>query len=282
VIPYGDLLKVRSPDRTYGWTDRDAMLYALAIGLGSQPLDERELPFVYEKNLRVVPSFATVAAWGSNPPLERMEVNYAMVVHGEQGVTLHRPMPPSAQVTAFGRVTGAVDKGPRGAVIFTETVLRNKEDDAPLATLTSTLVARGDGGFGGPGEGGPVPHACPDRPAEATLEFRTRSDQALLYRLLGDRNPLHVDPPAARAAGFERPILHGLCTFGITCRAVLQSYGAYRPERIASHRVRFAAPVFPGETIAVDLWRDDDVVSFAARVKDRGVEVVKNGKTVLR
>ena len=282
MLPYDELLGVRSEEREYAWGDREVMLYALGIGFGNEPLDERELPFVYEKGLRVVPAFATVAAWGSAPSIARMKVNYGMVVHGEQGLVLHRPLPTAARVTASGRVVSAFDKGPKGAIILTETMLKEAESNALIATLTSTIFARGDGGFGGPTEGPPAPHRCPDRRPDLMLEFPTRGDQALLYRLSGDRNPLHADPAVAKAAGFDRPILHGLCTYGIVCRAVLQSYAAYQPERIASHRARFAAPVFPGETIAVDLWRDDDVVSSEARVKERGITVVKNGETILR
>jgi len=148
-------------------------------------------------------------------------------------------------------------------------------------TVTATFFARGDGGFGGPSEGQPEPHPIPARAPDASIDIPTRVDQAVIYRLSGDYNPLHIDPAFAKMAGFPRPILHGMCTYGITCRAVLQTYADYDGARIKSHQARFSAPVFPGETITVDLWRDGDVVSFEARVQARGVTVIKNGKTVL-
>jgi acyl dehydratase len=166
-------------------------------------------------------------------------------------------------------------------VLVNETVWTDEAGEK-VATLTGSTFARGDGGFGGPSEGAPEPHQVPDRKPDLSVPFETRPDQALLYRLNGDRNPLHSDPDVAKRAGFPRPILHGLCTYGITCRAVLQEICDYDPSRILSHQVRFSAPVFPGDVITVDLWRDGDVVSFEARVLDRGATVIRNGKTVLR
>jgi acyl dehydratase len=257
------------------------MLYALGVGLGRDPLNARELPFVYEKGLRVLPSFATVAAWGSNPPVEQMGINYLKVVQGDQAIVLHKPLPATARVSAAGRVSGVVDKGPKGAVIFREVVLTDLADQQKLATLTSSIFARDDGGFGGPSEEGPEPHAVPRRPADCRVEIATRPDQALLYRLSGDRNPLHADPEVARRAGFDRPILHGLCNFGVTCHAVLAAFAESNPARMASHQLRFSAPMFPGETLAVDLWQDGHIVSFEARSLERDVLVIKNGKSVL-
>jgi acyl dehydratase len=154
-------------------------------------------------------------------------------------------------------------------------------DGAPWLTITGSMFARGDGGFGGPSEGQPEPHAIPQRAPDMTVDISTRPDQALIYRMSGDRNPLHCDPAVAKMAGFPRPILHGMCTYGITCRAVLQTYAGYDATRFKSHQARFSSPVFPGETISVDLWKDADVISFEARAKERGVTVIKNGKTVL-
>ena len=151
-----------------------------------------------------------------------------------------------------------------------------------MATLTGSSFCRADGGFGGPSEGQPEPHEIPSRKADLSVDITTRQDQALLYRLNGDRNPLHSDPDSAKRSGFPRPILHGLCTYGITCRAVLQAITGYDADQILSHQARFSAPVFPGDTITVDLWKDGKVISFEARVKERGATVIKNGKTVLR
>jgi len=280
-IQYPEILSLKSDPQPYKWGDRETMLYALGIGLGADPMNETELPFVYESGLKAVPTMATVVAWGAGPPAAGMGINYLMVVHGEQKVEFHKTFPTEAEITAEGRILGAYDKGEKGAVIYTETVLKDARSGEKIATLTGSTFARGDGGFGGPSEGAPEPHEVPTRAPDKTVEFSTRPDQALIYRLSGDRNPLHSDPKIAKMAGFPRPILHGLCTYGVTCRAVLQEYADFDPAKIKSHQVRFSSPVFPGETIVVDLWKDGDVVSFEARVKERGVTVVKNGKTQL-
>jgi acyl dehydratase len=295
-IYYPDILQQRTAARTFTYGDKDVMLYALGIGLGADPMNETELPFVYERGLKVVPTAATVlaAAGGGgraraaagddapNPPGFRVsQLNFLMVVHGEQKVELHKPLPTSGTFTAEGRTVGAFDKGEgKGAVVVNETVWTDEKGEK-VATLTGSTFARGDGGFGGPSEGAPEPHPVPTRAADLSVDIATREDQALLYRLNGDRNPLHSDPDVAKRAGFPRPILHGLCTYGITCRAVLQAITGYDPEQILSHQARFSAPVFPGDVITVDLWKDAKQISFEARVKARSVTVIKNGLTVL-
>jgi acyl dehydratase len=280
-IAYPAILDLKTEGQAFAWRDRETMLYALGIGMGSDPLDMDELPFVYENNLKAVPTLATVVAWGAGP-LGKTGINYLMVVHGEQSVTFHKPMPTEAQIIADSRIAGAYDKGPgKGAVIYTETVIKDAKSGEPIATLLGSTFARGDGGFGGPSDGAPTPHEVPSRAPDHSIDIPTRPDQALIYRLSGDRNPLHSDPSIATAAGFPRPILHGLCTYGITCRAVLQTYADYDPAKIKSHAVRFSSPVYPGETITVDMWKDGDTISFEARVKARDVTVIKNGKTVL-
>ncbi len=280
-IVYPEILEQKSSGQTYSWRDRETMLYALGIGMGSDPMNEAELPFVYEKDLKAAPSLATVVAWGSGPRFGSSTINFMLVVHGEQSIELHKPMPVGADIVADSRVVAVYDKGPKGAVIVTESVLKDAKTGEKIVTLGSSIFARGDGGFGGPSEGQPEPHPIPARAPDLSLDFDTRPDQALIYRLSGDRNPLHSDPAFAKMAGFPRPILHGLCTYGITCRAVLQGFAEYQPERIKSHAARFSSPVFPGETITVDMWKDGDVVSFEARVKSRDVTVIKNGRTVL-
>jgi acyl dehydratase len=291
-IYYPDILEQKTEPRTFSYGDKDVMLYALGIGMGRDPMDERELPFVYEKNLKVVPTAATVLAAGAGrraaaatPQREGLRVsqlNFLMVVHGEQKVELHKPLQAGGTYTAESRTVGAYDKGKdKGAVVINETVWTDEKGEK-VATLTGSTFARGDGGFGGPAEGAPEPHKVPERKPDISVPFETRADQALIYRLNGDRNPLHSDPDVAKKAGFPRPILHGLCTYGITCRAVLQEICDYDPDRILSHQARFSAPVFPGDTVTVDLWKDGDVVSFEARVLDRGATVIRNGKTVLR
>ncbi len=280
-IAYPEILSLTSEAQPYSWTDKDTMLYALGIGMGSDPMNTDELPFVYESGLKAVPTQATTVAWGAGPGIGKMGINFLLVVHGEQKVEFHKPLPTEASILATSRVIGAYDKGDKGAVIYNETVLADAKSGEKIATLTGSTFARGDGNFGGPSEGAPEPHEVPTRAPDRSVDITTRPDQALIYRLSGDRNPLHSDPKIAAAAGFPRPILHGLCTYGITCRAVLQEYCDFDPTKIKSHQVRFSSPVFPGETITVDLWKDDDVISFEARVKSRGVTVVKNGKTQL-
>jgi len=280
-IVYPAILDLATQEERVAWTDQRSMLYALGVGLGSDPLNERELPFVYENGLRAVPTFATVLS----PPIQllaRSGINFARVVHGEQFVELHRPLEAEGEALATSRVAAAYDKGAdKGAIVIVETVLRDSSGQ-PLVTLKASVFARGDGGFGGPADGEPPPHQVPGRSPDLSLDFPTRPDQALLYRLSGDRNPLHADPSFARTVGFPRPILHGLCTYAITCRAVLQGYTDFDPAPIQSHQARFSSPVFPGETIAVDLWRDGDVISFEAHVRAREATVIRNGRTVLR
>ena len=280
-IAYPEILSLASEPQPYAWNDKDTMLYALGIGMGSDPMNTDELPFVYESGLKAVPTMATTVAWGAGPGIGKMGINFLLVVHGEQKVEFHKPLPTEASILATSRVIGAYDKGDKGAVIYNETVLADAKSGEKIATLIGSTFARGDGNFGGPSDGAPEPHEVPTRAPDRSVDIPTNPNQALIYRLSGDRNPLHSDPKIAAAAGFPRPILHGLCTYGITCRAVLQEYCDFDPAKIKSHQVRFSSPVFPGETITVDLWKDGDVVSFEARVKSRGVTVVKNGKTLL-
>jgi acyl dehydratase len=291
-IYYPDILEQHTAPRAFAYADKDVMLYALGIGLGADPMDEKELAFVYEKGLKVVPTAATVLAAGARarsgappaaPPGHRQsQLNYLMVVHGEQKVELHRPLAAAGSFTAQSRTIGAYDKGKdKGAVVINETVWTD-ETGAEVATLTGSTFARGDGGFGGPSEGAPAPHDVPRREPDLSLDFATRPDQALLYRLNGDRNPLHSDPESAQRSGFPRPILHGLCTYGVTCRAILAGITDFDPEPILSHQARFSAPVFPGDVITVDLWRDGKAISFEARVKSRRATVIRNGLTMLR
>jgi len=278
-IAYPEILDLKSEGQAFSWDAKDAIIYALGVGMAADPMDEKELAFVYEKDLKAVPTLAGVVAWGAGTGAPG--INYLLVVDGERKIEFHKPMTVQGHVTARSRVVGAWDKGAgKGAVIVSETTLSNAAGE-DLLTITGSLFARGDGGFGGPAEGQPEPHPVPARAPEMSVDIPTSPDQALIYRLSGDRNPLHCDPAVAKAAGFPRPILHGMCTYGITCRAVLQTYAGYDPSRFKSHQARFSAPVFPGETITVDLWKDDEVISFEARIKDRGVTVIKNGKTVL-
>ena len=283
-IKYEELMALKNLGQKYAYGDREVMLYAYGIGMGADPLDEKELAFVNEavatpRALKVVPTFASVAAWGAGPG--EMHLNRLMVVDGERDITFHRPLAVAANITANSTVLDAFDKGKdKGAVIRHQTVLRNEQGE-PLATLVASRFARGDGGFGGPSEGQPEPHKVPGRAPDRSIDIPTRPDQALVYRLCGDRNPLHSDPEFARRAGFPKPILHGMCTYGITCRGILQTYADYDAGAFRQHAARFSAPVYPGETVTMDMWKDGNVISFEARVKARNVAVIKSGRTVL-
>jgi acyl dehydratase len=283
-IKYEELMALKNLGQKYAYTDREVMLYAYGIGMGADPTDAKELAFVNEaaleaRPLRVVPTFASVAAWGAGPG--EMNLNRVMVVDGERDITFHKPFPTSSHLIADSNVIAVFDKGKdKGAVIRHQTVLKNP-DGEKLATIVASRFARGDGGFGGPSEGQPEPHQVPTREPDKVVDITTRPDQALVYRLCGDRNPLHSDPGFAKKAGFPKPILHGMCTYGITCRGVLQTYADYDPTAFKQHVARFSSPVYPGETVTMELWKDGNVISFEAKVKARGVTVIKSGKTVL-
>ena len=269
-------------EQTY--TERDTILYALGCGLGADPLDEDQLPFVFEEpELRTLPSMAAVLSppgfWARHPDAG---IDWVRILHGEQAMEIHKPLPAAAKVVATAKVTDIVDKGAgRGALLFVQRTVRDVGSGEALATLRSTTFARGDGGCGGTTESAPPPHALPDRAPDLTCDLPTALNAALIYRLSGDPNPLHASPSVARAAGFERPILHGLCSWGVAGHAILKSYCDYDPARLTSMALRFSAPVYPGETIRTEMWRDGDTVSFRARVAERDIVVLNNGRATI-
>ena len=280
-LDYDRIMQLKMEGEPFRYSERDTMLYALGVGFMRDPLNTKELPFVYENGLRAVPTMATVLAFAQSV-IGRSGANFLMLVHGEQRLTLHKPLPASAEVVADERIVGAYDKGPdKGALIVNEKIVRDRTTGEKLCTLSATAFARSDGGFGGPKDGAPEPHPIPARAPDLVHEAGTRPDQAFLYALSGDRNPLHRDPNVAKMAGFPRPILHGLCTYGTACRSVLSTVCDYDPDRIAGFDVRFSAPVFPGETIVTEMWVDGAVVSFRSRVKERDVVCLNNGKCTL-
>lgn len=268
-------------DIEHTYAPRDTILYALGVGCGADPLDEGDLRFVYEAKLQALPSMAVVLGypgfWLGDPATG---ADWKKVLHGEQGFTIFKPLPPSGTVIGRTRVTGLFDKGAgKGAVLLSERDVIDKASGEVLARLTSTTMLRGDGGFGGPSGPLPTPHPIPERPADATLGIATLPQAALIYRLSGDYNPLHADPAVARAGGFERPILHGLCTYGVVTRALLRLACGNDPARLRAMQVRFSSPVYPGETIVTELWREaGGIVSFRARVAERDVVVINNGR----
>ena len=282
-LSYPAVLDLEEKDVLVEYTDTETILYALGIGFGADPQNQAELPFIYEKDLCAVPTLGTVIAGSVGVNTSRLGVNYKLVLHGEEETILHSPMPASAKLIADSSVVEVYDKGEgKGALIIRRTVLRDHVSDELVATLNRTIFARGDGGCGGAKTPAPVPHPTPDREPDKSFHYPTRLDQAALYRLNGDRNPLHIDPELAKSAGFEAPILHGLCTYGITCRAVLEGFCQFDAARLASHAARFSSPVFPGETLRIDLWQDGNTISFQASVPARDSVVIKNGKSLLR
>lgn len=274
------LVSMEFPVLTFSYDETRTMLYGLGAGMGRDPLDESELPFVTEKGLKALPGMATVIAW-DDTWLPMTGIDVSRVVHGEQRITLHKPLQPAGRLSSTMRIVNAFDKGEgRGAVLYVQTYLTDLEDGQPLATLHSTVFARGDGGFGGPAGNPPALVQVPERPADIVVIYESLPGQALIYRLLGDRNPLHSDPDFARSVGFERPILHGLCTYAIAVRAIVKGLCDHQPDRVAHVEARFTAPVIPGETISTEMWRDAEGGAFRAKVGDR--IVLDRGRVVLR
>jgi acyl dehydratase len=280
MIVYDKLLALDIPEVVQSYMEKDAILYALGLGLGHDPLNADELPFVYEQSLKVLPTFAVTLGWPGFWARDLDSgIDWVKLVAGEQGLLLHRPLARRGTVVGKTRVTEVIDKGPgKGALVYTERFVTDQATGERVATVTQTTFCRGDGGFGGPRRAQPAPHPLPERAPDIACDLATRPEAALLYRLSGDPNPLHVDPAVAKAAGFPRPILHGLATFGIAAHAIVKSLCGYDPVRLVAIAGRFSAPVFPGETIRTEMWRDGAVVSFRARVVERDAIALNNGR----
>lgn len=275
------LLNYEIPEVRQRLTKRDAILYALSVGLGQDPLDARQLDFVdHKRALTALPSMAVVLChpgfWLANPATG---VDAVRLVHGEQGIELLRPLPIEGELVGKTRVTGLVDKGAgKGALMYSEKELRDAASGELIARTRSTTFLRGDGGFGGPSAPVRAPHPVPEGAPDRVLDLPTRPEQALLYRLNGDDNPLHSDPAVAAKAGFPRPILHGLCTLGVVTHALLRGLAGYETAKFKSLELRFSSPVYPGETIRTEMWNSG---AFRARVVERNEVVVNNGRVVL-
>ncbi|MBY0333850.1 MAG: MaoC family dehydratase N-terminal domain-containing protein [Acetobacteraceae bacterium] len=279
-INYDHLMNYPIPEvrQTLRW--QDVALYNFSIGLAQDPMDEKQLDFVYEPRLKVMPSMPVVMGapgfWSRNPDTG---IDWKQILHGEQGLVLHRPLPTEGTIIGRSRITGLVDRGEgKGALMYSERNVIDERTGETLATLTSTSFMRGNGGFGGPT--GPVkqPHPEPTGTPEIVLDLHTRPEQAAVYRLNADLNPLHIDPAIARAAGFPRPILHGLCTFGTVCHALLRALCDYDTARFGGMDLRFTSPVYPGETIRTEIWKEAGGAAFRARVVERDKVVVSNGR----
>jgi acyl dehydratase len=271
-------------ETTTSWDEDDVILYHLAVGAGRNPVDPAELAYCYEVGLKVLPSFGVIPAQtamvGVMGGVPGLEFNPILLLHGEQELELKADrVPTSAAVRNVARVAAVYDKGKAAvAVVEVETATT---DGAPLFVNRFGLFLRGEGGFGGdsgPGGGDPAPSEPPD----LVVESPTLPQQALLYRLLGDKNPLHADPGIAAMGGFERPILHGLCSYGIGCKAVVDGLLAGDTAAVASYRVRFAGVVVPGDTIVTSLWRRDGRIYLESVNRDRGTPVLGRGVITLR
>ena len=254
------------------WTKKDCMLYALGVGAG-----ECELSFTTEKDQEVLPTFAVIVGSGGAPWGKIGSFNPAMLVHGEQAIEVLKPIPPEGQVTSKGRIEAIWDKG-KGAVVVTASESRDASGEVCMRSRMSAFI-RGEGGFGGergPSGGANTP---PDRAPDHEVTYQTRTDQALIYRLSGDYNPLHSDPEFAKMAGFEKPILHGLCTYGFTGRALLHTLCGSDPARFRSMEGRFSSPVMPGDALTVSMWVDGNEALFQTKTQD-GTVVIDQGKLV--
>jgi acyl dehydratase len=264
---------------TRSWTSDDTLLYALGVGAG-QDDPTAELAFTTENTAgvtqRALPTYAIVLAQFGGPQLGLTGIDFTQLLHAEQSLTVHRPLPVAGSVELTSMITDIFDKG-SGALIVTSTT--GTVDGAPVFTTRSSVFVRGAGGFGG--ERGPSSqYAAPDRAADAESRFRTSVNQALLYRLTGDRNPLHSDPAFAAAGGFDRPILHGLATYGITVRLLVNEFCAGDPGRLSTVEGRFTKPVTPGDELVVSAWRDgEDAVIFRTANADGDV-VLDRGRAV--
>lgn len=266
--------------QSYDW--RDCALYAISLGMGEDPVDENELAYVYEgREQLVVPSMCVTLGW---PPLwiaeQPMEIAWTRVLHGEQRFTLHHPLAVTGSVRAEHRISAIADKGTsRGALLYFDTELFDSSDNKPLASLRATEFLRGDGGCGN--YGSPPPELAKIGPGlrpSASVSYGTRCQAALLYRLASrDYMPIHADPIIARTAGFDRPISHGLNILGLACRAILRSFAPGHPERLRTVSVRFASPTFPGDTIRIDMFEEQDVIRFQATALERQAIVLDRG-----
>lgn len=280
------------PEVRQTYADRDTMLYALSLGVGQDPLAASALPYVYEGapgGLRVIPTQSVVLGhpgfWVRDP---KFGLDWLRILHGEQRMQVHRPLPAAATVIGRSRVTRLIDKGEsQGAVMVVERSIEDA-DGTLYTTLQQVNLCRGNGGYSRQGGGQPSDEPLlalspnPEgRPPDLVDEQKIRPEAALLYRLLADRNPLHADPEVARRAGFERPILHGLASYGLACRAVLRQCAGDDPARLREFELRFSAPVYPGETLVTEIWQMQATVQFRARVRERHQIVLSHGRAVI-
>jgi acyl dehydratase len=269
---------------TFSWTDDDVILYNLAVGAGNPPDDPGELRYAYEGDLQALPTFGTIPPFAmmmSLGSVDGLDLDLASILHGDQSLTVHAPIPSTGEVRQTGSIVDVYDKG-RGALVILEVVSVLVKTGEPLFTNRSGIYVRGEGGFGGAGGPGPANHP-PERPPDHVVESPTLPQQALLYRMAsGDKNPLHADPAFAALAGFDRPILHGLCTYGIVAKAVVDVALAGDAGAVAGYDARFSGHVFPGETLVTSIWEGDDRLVVSAAVAERNTTVLSNAAVFTR
>ncbi len=265
------------------WGNDDVILYHLGIGAGVPPTDANELTYTYEKSLKVLPSFAVVvkfAPMGDILNMPGLEFNPFMLLHGEQDVEVHNPLPPTAEgVTGQMKIADVYDKG-KAAVAILE-IHAKDASGTPLFTNRMALFLRGEGGFGGP-PGPKTGNVAPERPPDGTIESPSFPQQALLYRLNGDKNPLHADPDFAAMGGFDRPIIHGLCSYGITLKAIVDTVLDGDVTKVARYQARFAGVAFPGETYVTSYWKEGNTILLQAKAKERDAMVISNAAVTVR
>ncbi len=282
-LDYQTIKNWQFADIHHRYEDKDTILYALGIGLGADPMDAAQLRYVYEQDLQTIPTLATVLGhpgfWMNDP---RTGIDWVRLVHGEQRLQLHAPLPASGTVIGKSRITHVIDKGAdKGALVVTERTLYDDQDQH-LATLQQVTFCRGDGGFGQGDEALPPLPAAPARTPDRSCQLSVAPNAALLYRLNADRNPLHADPAVASKAGYPQPILHGLCTYGMAAHAIIQTCCDYDASRLTGLNARFSSPVFPGETLQCDIWQDtSNALQFVVRAVDRDVVVMSHGTATL-
>jgi acyl dehydratase len=271
------------PEGEGSYSKDDVILYHLGVGAGVPATDENELEYTYEKNLKVLPSFVTVARSGAGAAIfgvPGLEFNPALMLHGEQDIEIHQPLPPEARIRGSARIADIYDKG-KAALLVVEAAARD-EQGAPLFTSRMSLFLRGEGGFGGP-SGPPVANAAPDREPDGVIESATLPQQGLIYRLSGDKNPLHCDPEFAARAGFDKPIIHGLCSYGIVCKAIVDGVLDGNATKVARYQARFRGVAYPGETYRTAYWREGNKVLLEARIAERDdALVISNAAVTLR
>ncbi|MCH2171535.1 3-alpha,7-alpha,12-alpha-trihydroxy-5-beta-cholest-24-enoyl-CoA hydratase [Myxococcota bacterium] len=264
------------PEGEGAYTRDQVILYHLGVGAGVPATDAGELEYTYEKNLKVLPSFAVIpntGAMGGLGSAPGLTFNLASLLHGENDIEIHRPLPPEAKIRSVARVAEVFDKG-KAALVILETNT-NDESGEPLFTNRMSLFIRGEGGFGG--DSGPkVGNAAPDREPDGVVEKSTLPQQALIYRLSGDKNPLHADPEFAKLAGFDTPIIHGLCSYGIVCKAIVDEVFGGDVNKVARYQARFAGIGFPGETYRISYWNEGGKVLVEARSVERDAMIISN------